>query len=46
MLKNDITIPLIKIFNLPMRTGPHPDCLKLAMVILAIPIHKKDQKLK
>ena len=43
MLKNDISIPLSKIFNLSMRTGTHPDCLKLAMVI---PIHKKGSKLE
>ena len=41
MLKNDISIPLSKIFNLSLRT--HPDCLKLAMVI---PIHKKESKLE
>ena len=43
MLKNDISIPLSKIFNLSLRTGTHPDCLKLAMVI---PIHKKGSKLE
>ena len=43
MLKSDISIPLSKIFNLSMRTGTHPDCLKLAMVV---PIHKKEPKLK
>ena len=43
MLKKDISIPLSKIFNLSMKTGNHPDCLKLAMVI---PIHKKESKLE
>ena len=43
MLKRDISIPLSKIFNLSMKTGTHPDCLKLAMVI---PIHKKESKLE
>ena len=43
LLKNDISIPLSKIFNLSMQTGIHPDCLKLAMVI---PIHKKGSKLE
>ena len=43
MLKKDIAIPLSKIFNLSMKTGTHPDCLKLAMVI---PIHKKGSKLE
>ena len=43
MLKKDISKPLSKIFNLSMRTGTHPDCLKLAMVI---PIHKKGSKLE
>ena len=43
MLKKDISIPLSKIFNLSMKTGVHPDCLKLAMVI---PIHKKGSKLE
>ena len=43
MLKNDISIPLSEIFNLSMRTGTYPDCLKLAIVI---PIHKKGSKLK
>ena len=43
MLKKDISIPLSKIFNLSMKTGTHPDCLKLAMVI---PIHKKGSKLE
>ena len=41
MLKKDISIPLSKIFNLSMKTGNHPDYLKLAMVI---PIHKKEFK--
>ena len=43
MFKSDISIPLSKIFNLSMRTGAHPDCLKLAMVV---PIHKKGSKLE
>ena len=43
MLKKDISKPLSKIFNLSMKTGTHPDCLKLAMVI---PIHKKGSKLE
>ena len=43
MLKNDISIPLSKIFNLSMKLGAHPDCLKLAKVI---PIHKKESKLE
>ena len=38
LLKKDISIPLSKIFNLSMKTGNHPDCLKLARVI---PIYKK-----
>ena len=42
MLKSDISIPLSKIFNLSMKLGAHPDCLKLAKVI---PIHKKESKL-
>ena len=43
LLKSDISIPLSKIFNLSMKTGTHPDCLKLAMVV---PIHKKGSKLE
>ena len=43
LLKNDVSIPLSKIFNLSMQTGIHPDCLKLVMVI---PIHKKGPKLE
>ena len=43
MHKNDISIPLSKIFNLSLRTGTYPDFLKLAMVIL---IHKKGSKLE
>ena len=35
--------PLNKIFNLSMRTGTHPDCPMLAIVIL---IHKKGFKLE
>ena len=43
LLKKDISLPLSKIFNLSMKTGTHPDCLKLAKVI---PIHKKGSKLE
>ena len=43
MHKNDISIPLSKIFNLSLRTGTYPDFLKRAMVIL---IHKKGSKLE
>ena len=43
MLKNNISKPLSESFNLSMRTGIHPNCLKLAMVI---PIHKKGSKLE
>ena len=40
LIKDEISIPLYKIFNLSMQTGTHPNYLKLVMVI---PIHKKDQ---
>ena len=43
LLRNDISLPLSKIFNRSMQTGTHPDCLKLAMVI---PIQKKGSKLE
>ena len=43
MLKKHISISLSKIFNLSMKTGNHPHCLKLAMVIL---IHKNESKLE
>ena len=38
LLKNDISIPLSKIFNLSMQTGTHLDCLEHGMVI---PIQKR-----
>ena len=41
MLKKDISIPLIKISNLSMKTGVHPDCQELAIVI---PINQKGSK--
>ena len=43
LLKNDISKLLSEIFNLSMRAGTHPDCLKIVMVI---PIHKKGSRVE
>ena len=43
MLQKDISIPWRETFNLYLKTGPLPDCLKHAQVI---PIHNKNQNLK
>ena len=42
MLKDDICIPLNKIFNLSLLTGQHPDILKISKTI---PIFKKGSRL-
>ena len=42
LLKNDICIPLNKIFNLSFSTGKHPDILKISKTI---PIYKKGSRL-
>ena len=42
ILKNDISLPLMIIFNISISTGIHPDLLKIAKTI---PIYKKGSKL-
>ena len=42
LLKNQISIPLNKIFNLSFSTGKHPDILKISKTI---PIYKKGSRL-
>ena len=43
LVKMEVAVPLSKIFNLSMRTGIHPELLRIAKTI---PIHKKGSKLE